>query len=57
MTAALPEEVKARTLAAIPAARLGQAEEVAAAAAAFLAGEDAAYITGQVLAVDGGMGM
>ena len=56
MTAALPEEVKARTLAAIPAARLGQAEEVAA-AAAFLAGEDAAYITGQVLAVDGGMGM
>ena len=56
MTAALPEEIKAQTLAAIPAARLGQAEEVAA-AAAFLAGEDAAYITGQVLAVDGGMGM
>ena len=56
MTAALPEDVKARTLAAIPAAWLGQAGEVAA-AAAFLAGEDAAYITGQVLAVDGGMGM
>ena len=56
MTATLPEEVKARTLAAIPAARLGQAEEVAA-AVAFLVGEDAAYITGQVLGVDGGMGM
>ena len=56
MIAALPEEIKARTLAAIPAARLGQAEEVAA-AVAFLVGEDAAYITGQVLGVDGGMGM
>ncbi|MGN0746982.1 MAG: 3-oxoacyl-[acyl-carrier-protein] reductase [Aristaeellaceae bacterium] len=56
MTAALPEEVRERTLAAIPAGRMGQAEEVAA-AAAFLAGEEAAYITGQVLAVDGGMGM
>ena len=56
MTAALPGEVRAKTLAAIPAGRMGQAGEVAA-AAAFLAGEEAAYITGQVLGVDGGMGM
>ena len=40
----------------IPAGRLGQAQEVAR-AVAFLASDDAAYITGQVLAIDGGMAM
>lgn len=56
MTAAMPEAARSAALAAIPMARLGQAEEVAR-AVAFLAGDGAAYITGQVLAVDGGMAM
>lgn len=56
MTAAMTDAAKAATLAMIPAARLGQAQEVAK-AAAFLASRDAAYITGQVLCVDGGMAM
>ena len=56
MTAAMTETAKSTTLAAIPAARLGKAEEVAK-AIAFLASDDAAYITGQVLSVDGGMAM
>jgi 3-oxoacyl-[acyl-carrier protein] reductase len=54
MTGALPEAARAAALAAIPMARLGTAEEVAR-AVAFLASDGAAYITGQVLAVDGGM--
>ena len=56
MTAAMPEAAKTATLSAIPAGRLGAAEEVAR-AVAFLASEEAGYITGQVLAVDGGMAM
>jgi 3-oxoacyl-[acyl-carrier protein] reductase len=56
MTAALSEATRAALLSSIPAQRLGQAEDVAR-AVAFLACEDAAYITGQVLAVDGGMSM
>ena len=56
MTAALPEGAKEALLATIPMGRLGAAEEVAK-AVAFLAGDDAAYVTGQVLAVDGGMSM
>ena len=56
MTAVLPEDVKAKVQGTIPAARLGEAQEVAK-AVAFLASDDAAYITGQVLSVDGGMGM
>lgn len=48
--------MKTKVQSAIPAARLGSMEEVAK-AVAFLAGEDAGYNTGQVLAVDGGMGM
>ena len=47
---------RAAAAAAIPAGRIGRAEDVAA-AVAFLAGEQAGYITGQVLCVDGGMGM
>ena len=56
MTAALGEETRKALLDSIPAARLGQPEDVAK-TVAFLASEDAAYITGQVLAVDGGMAM
>ena len=56
MTAALPEEVKTSMAAAIPLGRMGRPEDVAG-AVAFLAGDDAAYITGQVLCVDGGMAM
>lgn len=56
MTAAMPEAAKTAALAAIPMGRMGAPEDVAK-AVAFLAGEDAAYITGQVLAVDGGMAM
>ena len=56
MTAAMPEAARAAATAAIPAGKIGRAEDVAA-AVAFLTGEQAGYITGQVLCVDGGMGM
>jgi NAD(P)-dependent dehydrogenase (short-subunit alcohol dehydrogenase family) len=52
MTAELPAKELA---AAIPAARIGQPEEVAA-AVSFLVSDDAAYINGATLAVDGGLG-
>ena len=56
MTAAMPEAAKTATLASIPMQRLGAPEDIAK-AVAFLASDDAAYITGQVIAVDGGMSM
>ena len=56
MTAVLPDEVKDGVLKQIPLGRLGAAEDVAS-AVAFLAGGESAYITGQVLTVDGGMVM
>jgi 3-oxoacyl-[acyl-carrier protein] reductase len=56
MTAKLPQEVKDRMLAAIPLKRGGKPEDVAA-AVAFLASEEAAYITGHILSVNGGMYM
>ena len=56
MTAVLPEELKAKILQSIPLRRLGSANEVAA-AVKFLCSEEAGYITGQVLSVNGGMYM
>ena len=56
MTAAMPESARAAAAASIPAGKVGDAKDVAA-AVAFLAGEQAGYVTGQVLCVDGGMGM
>jgi 3-oxoacyl-[acyl-carrier protein] reductase len=54
MTRVLPEKAKENALAAIPLKRMGTVEEVAR-TVCFLAGDDAAYITGHVLPVDGGM--
>ena len=54
MTAALPEAARQRQNARIPMGRFGRPEEVAA-AVAFLASDDAAYITGETLCVDGGL--
>ena len=56
MTRVLPEDVKAKILAQVPLGRIGQPEDIAA-AVKFLASEEAAYITGHVLAVNGGMYM
>lgn len=54
MTAALPEKAREELLKSIPMARLGQPEDVAH-LVAFLCSEEAGYITGQVVCVDGGM--
>jgi 3-oxoacyl-[acyl-carrier protein] reductase len=56
MTASLGPERLAELSAAVPLARIASAEEIAG-TIAFLASEDAAYITGAVLPVDGGLGM
>ena len=54
MTRALGESVRSEWAAKVPLGRLGTPEDVAA-AVAFLASDEASYITGQVLAVNGGM--
>jgi 3-oxoacyl-[acyl-carrier protein] reductase len=56
MTAAMTDEAKSKTLEHIPFKRMGKPSDVAA-AVLFLAQDASAYITGQVLAVDGGMFM
>jgi len=56
MTAGLPESVKEKMLTDIPLGRMGEAEDVAN-AVLFLASDQASYITGQVVNVDGGMVM
>ena len=56
MTEVLPQAVKDQVLKLTPVGRFGQAEEVAA-AVAYLCSEQAGYVSGQVLAVDGGMTM
>jgi len=56
MTDALNEQQRARLLAAIPMQRLGKVSEISS-AVAYLASEEAAYVTGQTLHVNGGMAM
>ncbi len=56
MTDALADDLKNQYLSRIPAGRFGRATEVAA-LVAFLAGEDAGYINGQTITIDGGMVM
>ena len=56
MTSVLNEEVRKGALSQIPVARFGATDDIAA-AVSFLASAEASYISGQVLAVDGGMSM
>ena len=56
MTGALTEEQQAQITARIPAGRLGEVDDVAA-AAVYLASGEAAYVTGQTLHINGGMAM
>jgi len=56
MTDVLPDDVKANLLAKIPEAKLGEAQDIAN-VVAFLASDEAQYITGQTIHVNGGMAM
>ncbi|MBR6267889.1 MAG: SDR family oxidoreductase, partial [Selenomonadaceae bacterium] len=56
MTANLPEKVREATLEGIPMKKMGSPENIAD-AVAFLVSDNASYITGQVINVDGGMVM
>ena len=53
MTDVIPDRVKEKILAKIPVGRLGETEEIAG-LAAYLVTEEAAYITGQVISINGG---
>ena len=56
LTSGLPEHLKEQILGQVPVGRFGEPEEIAE-VVAFLAGERAAYVTGQTIVVDGGMVM
>jgi acetoacetyl-CoA reductase len=56
MVAAVPEEVLGKIVARIPVGRLGRADEIAR-GVAFLVGEDAGFITGSTLSINGGQHM
>jgi 3-oxoacyl-[acyl-carrier protein] reductase len=56
MTEALPEQIKEKLKDSIPAKRIGKPEEIAE-TVAFLCAQNSAYITGQIISVDGGMNM
>lgn len=56
MTEILTDAQKAATMAQIPAGRMGEADEIAA-LACYLASDEAAYITGQTININGGMAM
>jgi 3-oxoacyl-[acyl-carrier protein] reductase len=56
LTGALPDNVKEQILGQVPVGRFGEPEEIAE-VVAFLTGDGAAYVTGQTIAVDGGMVM
>ncbi len=56
MTDTLSDDQKARILEIVPASRLGESEEIAA-GALYLASEEASYVTGQTLHINGGMAM
>ena len=56
LTGALPDNVKEQILGQVPVGRFGEPEEIAE-VVAFLTGDRAAYVTGQTIAVDGGMVM
>jgi 3-oxoacyl-[acyl-carrier protein] reductase len=53
MSMAIPEDVREKMVSAIPLGRMGRPEEVAE-TVAFLASDDSAYITGEVITVGGG---
>jgi len=56
MTAVLPEATQKQYLSTIPAGRFGEVSEIAK-TVRWLAGDDAGYISGAVIPVDGGLGM
>jgi 3-oxoacyl-[acyl-carrier protein] reductase len=56
LTQDLPDDLKQAGIEHTPLGRFGEAEEIAA-AVAFLASDEAGFITGQVLSVDGGLAM
>ncbi len=56
MTSVLPEDIRTKILEGLPVRRLGKPEDIAA-AVAYVSSDDAGYLTGQVITVDGGMTM